>query len=140
MKITLTPLGGTPFVLGDDSAGANLKEGFRPKQMRVVQRARLFRGPYLANQARFNLENRLKFTVERVFGTVEPALGFMASHADQVPVQGTLAVYNQSATGQLARFLANAVVVKVECVEHTGVSCKFQYTIAGNGAWLIQSD
>ena len=56
--------------------------------------------------------------------------GHAARHADEAPAQGTLTVYNLSARGQIRRSLANAVVEKVECVEHVGVSCKFQYTVA----------
>jgi hypothetical protein len=66
---------------------------------------------------------------------VEAALSFIGSHADETPAQGTLTVYNLSSRGQIRRSLANAVVAEVECVEHVGVSCKFRYTIAGNGAW-----
>jgi hypothetical protein len=135
VKITITPAGGTAFVLGDDSAQANVRDGFRPKQTRIAAGAALFRAAYGASLPRYNLENRLAFTVERTFATVEAALSFMAGHADQVPAQGTVALYNMSATGQITRSLANAVVAEVECVEHTGVSCKFQYTIAGQGAW-----
>lgn len=115
--------------------GATVRDGFCPKQTRILQSQPLFRGSYKANLPRFNLENRLQFTVERVFATAEAALNFMASHADQVPVAGTLTLYNLSGAGQVSRSLANAVVEEVECVEHVGVSCKFQYTIAGNGAW-----
>ena len=135
MKITITSTGGTAFVLADDAAGATLQDGFRPKQRRLAQSSALFRAAYQANFVRYNLENRLTFLVERVFATVEAALNFMASHADQVPVAGTLTLYHLSGTGQTSRSLANAVVVEVECVEHVGVSCKFQYTISGNGAW-----
>ena len=135
MKITITPPGGTAFVLADDASGATVQDGFRPKQTRVLQSERLFRAAYQANLARYNLENRLRFVVERVFGTVEAALNFMASHADQVPVAGALTLYNLSGTGQASRSLSNAVVEEMECVEHVGVSCKFQYSVAGNGAW-----
>jgi hypothetical protein len=135
MKITITPAGGAAFVLADDASGATVADGFRPGQRRIVQRQALFRAAYRANIARYNLENRLSFTVERVFATVEKALNFMAQHADQVPVAGTVTVYNLSSTGQASRTLANATVAEVECVEHVGVSCKFQYTVAGNGAW-----
>jgi hypothetical protein len=100
-----------------------------------LQSEPLFRGTYKANVARFNLENRLTFVVERTFGTVEAALSFIGSHADQAPAQGTLTVYNLSARGQISRSLANAVITEVECVEHVGVSCKFRYILAGNGAW-----
>ena len=135
MKITITAAGGTPFMLADDAGGATVGDGFRPKQTRIVQSQALFRAAYKANVARYNLENRLTFTVERVFGTVELCLNFIAQHADQVPAQGSLVLYNLSSTGQTTRTLANAVIVEVECVEHAGVSCKFQYTIAGNGSW-----
>jgi hypothetical protein len=135
VKITITPPGGTAFVLADDAGGATVQDGFRPKQTRVLQSEALFRAAYKANLARYNLENRLRFVVERVFGTVEAALNFMASHADQVPVAGALTLYNMSGTGQVSRSLGNAVVAEVECVEHVGVSCKFQYSVAGNGAW-----
>jgi hypothetical protein len=135
MKITITVTGGTAFVLGDDSGGMNIQDGFRPKQTREVQSTELFRGPYKANLPRYNLENELSFVVERTFSTREAALNFMAFHADTVPAQGALTLYNLSHTGQTTRTLANATVNQVECVEHVGVSCKFQYTIAGNGAW-----
>jgi hypothetical protein len=136
VKITLTPAGSTtPFVLADDSAGATVADGFRPRQTRVVQSQGLFRSPYNATIARYNLDNRLQFTVEREFAKVELALNFIATHPDQVPISGALKVYNRSATGQTTRTLASALVQNVECVEHIGVSCKFTYTILGNGAW-----
>jgi hypothetical protein len=135
MKITITAAGGTAFVLADDASGATVQDGFRPKQTRILQRQALFRAAYRANIPRYNLENRLRFVVERTFGTVEAALGFIGRHADETPAQGTLTVYNLSGRGQSRRILANAVVAEVECVEHVGVSCKFQYTIAGNGSW-----
>jgi hypothetical protein len=136
MKITLTAAGSAPFVLGDDAAGWAMADGFRPRQTRTVRSKGLFRGAYRANLAGFNLENRLVFVVERTFATRELALGFMASHADAVPVAGTLTLYDLSPSGQTKRSLAGAVVAEVECVGHVGVSCKFRYTIAGNGAWV----
>jgi hypothetical protein len=135
MKITVTPTGGTVFVLGDDSAGMPIQDGFRPRQTREVQSAELFRGPYKANLPRYNLENELAFVVERTFATREAALNFMAFHADTVPTQGALTLYDLSNSGQTSRTLANATVNRVECIEHVGVSCKLQYTVTGNGAW-----
>ena len=136
MKITMTAAGGKAFVLADDAGGATVQEGFCPKQTRRWQSQPLFRASYQPNLPRFNLENRLQFTVERVFPTLELALNFIAQHPDQVPICGALTLYHRSASGQATRTLANAVVVEVACTEHVGVSCKFQYTIAGNGAWL----
>ena len=147
MKITITPGGGTPFTLADDSVslvagtqfaagvGGQVKEGFVNKQKRAAQKSPLFRAAYLLNLPRLNLENRFSFTVQRSFQTVEACLQFIAFHPDNVPVQGEITVSNQSGTGQVTRYLPNAVVESVECVQLVGLSCRFQYTISGNGAW-----
>jgi hypothetical protein len=148
MKITMTPTGGTgAFVLADDTvgvvpgmnfasgAGGQVREGFVNKQKRAGQRSPLFRSAYVLNAPRYNLENRLSFTVQRSFQTVEACLAFIAFHPDNVPVQGEMAITHQSATGLITRYLPNAVVESVECVQHTGLSCNFRYGICGNGAW-----
>src|ERR1019366_3075268 len=96
MKITITAAGGRAFVLADDGIGATVQDGFRPKQTRLLQRQRLFRAAYKANVPRYNLEKRLRFVVERPFGTVEFCLYFMAEHAARVPAQGNLVLYNRS--------------------------------------------
>jgi hypothetical protein len=148
MKITITPTGrSTAFVLADDSVsvvlgaiftggtGGPIREGFVNKQKRARQKSLLFRAAYVLNVPRFNLENRLAFTVQRSFETVEGCVAFIAFHPDNVPVQGEIAVTNQSATGLITRYLPNAVVESVECTQHTGLSCNFRYSICGNGAW-----
>jgi hypothetical protein len=148
VKITITPTGGTmAFVLADDSVsvvlgtnftagtGGQVREGFVNQQKRGGQKSPLFRAAYLLNVPRFNLENRLAFTVQRSFQTVEACVAFIAFHPDNVPVQGEIALTNQSATGLITRFLPNAVVESVECTQHTGLSCNFRYSLCGNGPW-----
>jgi hypothetical protein len=148
VKITITPSGSsTAFVLADDAvsvvlganftggAGGQVREGFINKQNRAVQKSPLFRAAYLLNIPRFNLENRLAFTVQRTFQTVEACFAFIAFHPDNVPTQGEIALTNQSATGLITRYLPNAVVESVECTHHAGLSCNFRYSIRGNGAW-----
>lgn len=148
MKITITPTGGsTAFVLADDAvsvvtgtnfaagAGGQVREGFVNKQKRTGQRTALFRSAYLVNVARFNLENRLSFTVQRSFQTIEACVAFIAFHPDNVPAQGEVTLTHQSATGVITRYWPNAVIEAVECVRHAGLSCNFQYTVSGNGAW-----
>jgi hypothetical protein len=135
VKITITPTGGPIFTLGDDSNAMPIQDGFRPRQTRVIRSNPLFRAAYKLNLASFNLENRLVFVVERTFANRELALNFMATHPDSVPVSGTVMLYDLSTSGQTKRTLSGAVVADIECVEHVGVSCKFQYTIIGNGAW-----
>jgi hypothetical protein len=147
VKITITPTGGTAFVLGDDSvmvviglaftggAGGQIKEGFVNRQKRRVQGSPLFRSAYLLNIARANLENRFKFTVQRSFQTLEACVAFIALHPDTVPASGEIILTSQSSTGVVMRYLPSAVVETVECVRQIGLSCDFQYVIAGNGPW-----
>jgi hypothetical protein len=148
LKITITPSGGAAFLLADDSVGlvppgpqlsvgcgGQVKEGFVNKQKRHAQRAGLFRAAYALIAPRFNLENRLRFTVQRSFSSVEDCLGFIAGHADSVPTQGEFYIQNVSGTGETQRYLPNAVVESVECVQHAGVSCNFTYVVSGNGPW-----
>jgi hypothetical protein len=148
VKITLTPTGSSAaFVLADDAvsvvtgtnfaagAGGQVREGFVNKQKRAGQKTALFRSAYLLNVPRFNLENRLSFVVQRSFQNVEACLAFIAFHPDSVPVQGEMTISNQSATGVISRYLPNAVMESVQCVRHAGLSCDFQYTVSGNGAW-----
>src|SRR5271157_4575977 len=138
MKIILTPTGGTPFVLGDDSvtvvagtsfgagAGGQIKEGFVNKQKRRVQNSPLFRAAYLLNIPRSNLENRFAFTVQRSFQTLEACVAFISFHPDSVPTAGEITLTSQSAAGVVMRYLPAAVVERVECVRQIGLSCDFQ--------------
>lgn len=116
-------------------AGGQIREGFVNKQKRLVQSSPLFRSAYLLNIARFNLENRFAFTVQRSFQTLEACVAFIAFHPDSVPAAGEIALTSRSATGIVVRYLPAAVVESVECVRQIGLSCDFQYIVAGNGPW-----
>ncbi|MGP8200212.1 MAG: hypothetical protein ACLQU4_12000 [Limisphaerales bacterium] len=147
MRIIVTPAGGTAFVLGDAAvslviganfsagAGGQIKEGFVNKQKRRVQHSPLFRAAYLLNIARLNWENRFAFTVQRSFQTVEACVAFIAFHPDSVPAAGEITLAHQSGTGVVLRYLPAAVIEIVQCTRQIGLSCDFQYTIAGNGPW-----
>ena len=147
MKITLTPTGATPFVLGDDAvslvigtnfsagAGGQIREGFVSKQKRQVQHSPLFRAAWSLNIPRANLENRFTFSVMRSFQTMEACVAFIAFHPDSVPTTGEITLTSQSTTGLVLRYLPSAIVESVECLRQIGLSCDFQYTITGNGPW-----
>jgi hypothetical protein len=148
VKITITPTGGPAFTLADDSvsvvgagpqlnigSGGQVKEGFLNKQKRRVQSSPLVRAPYLLAAPRFNFQNRLSFTVQRSFNSIEDCLAFIAGHPDSVPSQGEIYIQNQTTSGETQRYLPNAVVESVECTQHSGLSCNFTYTLFGNGAW-----
>src|SRR5579863_5721959 len=146
MKITITPIGGTAFVLGDDSAGVvpagpqlsvgcggQIREGFVNKQKRQIQTSPLFRAAYALVIPRFNLQNRFSFTVQRSFTSVEDCLAFIAGHPDSVPAEGEIQIQNVTSLGETLRYLPNAVIEQVEITQHVGLSCNTQYTISGNG-------
>ncbi len=148
MKITITPTGGTAFVLGDDSVGVvpagpqlavgcggQIKEGFVNKQKRQVQTSPLFRAAYALVIPRCNLQIRFTFTVQRSFNSVEDCLGFIAGHPDSVPTEGEIQIQNVTSVGETLRYLPAAVVETVEITQHVGLSCNTQYTVSGNGAW-----
>jgi hypothetical protein len=148
VKITLTAAGSSSaFVLGDDTiiliigtnfgngAGGQIKEGFVNKQKRQAQKSPLFRAAYALNVARFNLENRFAFTVQRSFQTLEACVAFIAFHPDSVPASGEITLDNSSGTGRVLRHLPGAVVESVECTQQIGLSCDFRYIVAGNGPW-----
>lgn len=157
MKITLLPVGNspTPFVFADDTVGeistgypwtngvgGICKEGFLPGQRRAVQGVEYFRGLFKGNIPRGQLENSLKFTVQRTFNTLDNALAFLASHADNVPESGLLIM---TLTGIGTRYLQNAVVQDIQTTLHKGVSCDTTYSIVGSydpvlqtgGAWQL---
>ena len=134
---------GTPFMLANDigrnpiSAGApwkngvagNCREGYLPKQQRAIQVVEYFRAAFKGNIARQQLENSLKFTVQRQFATMDLCFGFLTFHSGYVPIEGCLCV---TLTGFGVSYLPNAVVENVETVKHIGESCDVAYSIKGS--------
>lgn len=148
MKITITPSGGNPFLLGDDTvsvlpvatiwpngAGGAIREGFVNKQRRNIQTTPLFRGAYPFMAARFNWTGAFSFTVQRSFANIENCLMFIASHPDTVPASGEITLSNVSGTGSVSRYLPGAFVERVECTNHIGLSCDFTYGLTANTPW-----
>ena len=134
---------GTPFVLAADtpfiqiSSGfpwANgvwglVKEGFLPGQRRAIQPGEVFRGIYKGNIPRNQLENSLKFTVQRKTSTLDIALAFLQTHAGYVPSEGCLMV---TLTGLGTTYLPNAVVVDIQTSRHIGAAFDTTYSLVGS--------
>jgi hypothetical protein len=148
VKITITPTGGSAFTLADDSVsqvigttftngagGQIFQEGFLAKEKRQVKTTALFRAAYAFKAPRFNLENTLSWITHRVHDKVENCIAFIAFHPDSVPTQGEICLTNQSQTGLITRYLPNAIIHSVECVNHVGVKNKFQYMISAPNPW-----
>jgi hypothetical protein len=147
VKLTITPTGGTAFLLADgttapivatswaNGAGGLVREGFLNKQRRIVQIQPLFRAAYPFLAARFNWQGYWQFTVQRTFSTAEQCFAFVAVHPDSVPASGEIWLSNNSSTGVINRYLPGAVIETVECIDQKEVACDFLYTIKTNSPW-----
>jgi hypothetical protein len=149
MQITLTPPGGTQvFTLGDDTvkivpAGQNfangapgsVNDGYLPKQTRLVQKSAIVRGAYKIGFPRYNLENSLTFEVTRTFTSRSLAFSFLSSHADLIPVIGTLTELNVASTGRTPRYLPNAMLEDMETIEDKGLTNVVRYLFWAPNPW-----
>jgi hypothetical protein len=141
--------GATQFILGDDTTalpivtaawasglgGPIVDTGFLARQKRKIQIQDLFRQGYPFITARFNWLNSFEFTVHRVFSAVQNCLAFVAFHPDSVPAGGEVTLSHTSASGVVHRYLPNAVVDSPECIDQTGVRCRFKYRISAPNPW-----
>ncbi len=128
MRITIIPSGGgQPFVLGDDTQGDYISQDL-PDQARTVQEVGFFRGAAKSYFDRMNVSVRVPFTVERVHDSYNDAMIFKYTHADAVPRRGDVQ-FNHDDLVQ--RWLPNAVIERVACVYHAGVTTRFTYQING---------
>lgn len=142
MKITITPIGGTPFIIADDNiavlsgssfpngAGGLVEGGFLPDITVATQREELIGSNYAMELPRGNQQTTYNFTVLRSLDTIDNTLTFLADHPNLVPLTGTLAVY----IGGTTRYLRNAVLKSIHATEHSGLSFKFNYAFAGSYA------
>jgi hypothetical protein len=134
---------GTPFMLANDigrnpistgnpwenGVAGNCREGYLPTQRRAVQGVEYFRAIYKGNIGRNQLENSLKFTVQREFVSLDFCLGFLQSHAGYVPKEGCLMV---TLTGFGTAYLPNAILVDISTVKHFGGTCDVSYSLLGS--------
>ena len=88
-----------------------------------------FRGMFVGNIPRGQIENGLKFTVQRTFDTLDNCLTFQALHSGLVPLAGTVSM---TLTGVGVMYLANAALDAPQAVKHVGVSCDWVYTLKGS--------
>lgn len=134
MKIILTSCaqGNGTITVGDDDGGEYIRD-FRPEQSREVQREDLPRSPYKTFLERDNADNKFTWTVDYTFATQSDCDAFVLTHGDAVPVKCNVEFRSDLAT----RWLKGAMVDRVQCVEHCGVSCAFSYSVSG--AQLLNS-
>lgn len=125
MKITVTPDGGQPVILGDDNIG-DFVEADLPEQTRAVQVSQPSRAAHVQPIARAKRSNGLAWTVERIHADYDAATIFKYTHAEEVPLSGLVEV---SHNNQFQLFYVDAVVAEVRCVYHKGITTRFLYRL-----------
>ncbi|MGO8678054.1 MAG: hypothetical protein ACLQVX_19600 [Limisphaerales bacterium] len=131
MQIVATPIpSATPVTLGDDGAGDFIIDPPPiPAEARQVQTEQLALAARVFANGLGNRETSFSWTVARVHASQAAADGFVWGHAATVPMNCSLGI-NDPDGAAIASF-SSAVIVEVACVEQTGVSTKFRYTVQG---------
>jgi hypothetical protein len=133
MKITVTPTGGKPLVLGDDSIKWAIS-GFAPDQERNVQIGAGTRAPYIECLGRDNRRNQITFRVDRTHSDYAAATIYAMTHHDEVPIIGLVEISQQFSGGIKRLWYANAGISNVRCDLLDGVTTVFSYTITAGQA------
>lgn len=127
MKTRLVPTTGTPIVLGDD-AEADFIRNLLPDVQRAIQAAPAFRAESTRNYARKNEVTALSWEVSRTHADAQAASAFVLDHPGDIPDGGTLEIHQSGGI----RYMPNAVVERVSCIEHRGVATTHLYALRGD--------
>ena len=130
MKIVASDLAAvlSNITLGDDDNGALIVDPLPlPATKREGQVEGLFRGSRAYAKGRGNRETSFNWTVSRQHADKATAMAFVYAHEALVPVDCGLVITHAAGTTTYT----SAVMVGVECVELTGLSTKFRYSVVG---------
>lgn len=127
MKIRLVPSTGTPIVLGDDAEGDYVRN-LLPDVQRAIQAAPAFRATSTRHYGRGNEVTSLTWQTSRTHADAQAASAFVVDHPAAVPTGGTLEIHQSGGV----RYLPNAVVERISCVEHRGVATIHAYAVRGD--------
>ncbi len=131
MKIVATPIpGATAVTLGDDDSGDYIIDPPpTPVEKRQVQVEQLALAPRVFANGLGNRETSFSWTVARIHADLPAAVAFVWDHAASVPLNCSLAIDDPDTT--LVASFSSAVIVEVACLEQTGISTKFRYSVQG---------
>jgi hypothetical protein len=131
VQIIATPIPtATPVTLGDDGAGAYIVDPPPiPVEKRQIQIEQLVLEPRVFANGLGNAQTSFSWTVARIHANQATADTFVWGHAATVPMNCSLAINDPDGTA-IASF-SSAVIVEVACIEQTGISTKFRYTVEG---------
>lgn len=131
MQIIATPIpSATAVTLGDDDSGDYIIDPPPiPVEKRQVQIEQLVLEPRIFANGLGNAETSFSWTVARIHADLPAAVAFVWGHAATVPMNCSVAIEDPDGTA-IASF-SSAVIVEVACIEQTGISTKFRYTVQG---------
>jgi hypothetical protein len=147
MTLTITPsglAGATPFTLADDSESDSMiinqltnpngaggiitgDSGFMPDMSLATQKDELIESPFLQELPRGNAQTTWTVTVNRQAATQAIMFAFCADHPSAVPTGGLVTLVIANTT----RYLKNAVLASVRCINQKGTDISFQYVLRG---------
>ncbi len=118
------------MTLGDDGTGDFIVDPPPiPVERRQAQIERLVLEARVFANGVGNAQVSFSWTVARQHGTQGAADAFVWTHAGEVPLNCAVAVNDPD--GAAIQSFTSAVIVEVACVEQTGCSSKFRYTVQG---------
>jgi hypothetical protein len=118
------------ITLGDDDAGAYIIDPPPiPVEKRQVQIEALVLEPRAFANGLGNAETSFCWTVARIHADQPTADAFVWGHAASVPMNCSIAINDPDGTA-IGSF-SSAIISEVACLEQTGISTKFRYTVQG---------
>lgn len=128
MIITLTPPGGQPVTVGDDTVGDYIS-GLTIAQRCLVDAQERMRATHVAPISRGNAVNTVTWQVNVAHADESVATAFRVAHPDEVPTAGQLTIFDN--LGNPIKRFVNAVKQSVAPVavdsSTAGVSTLFAY-------------
>jgi hypothetical protein len=111
--------------------GADAPSGLTLVQSRAVQDVDYVRASYGAQFARGQFRHEVGFRVTRLHADLRAAQLFVLDHAQAIPQSGILAFEHRGGVGSGSRWIRDALVVRVECVAHIGLTTVWSYQFLG---------
>mgnify|MGYP006921302997 CR=1 FL=1 len=112
--------------------GAESPSGFRIGQTRAIQTADYIGATYGAQFARRQYRLEIAFQVTRLHSSLREAEVFVLDHPASIPASGTLEFITNVSVGlSSGRWIPNAVTVRVELLQHIGLTTVWSYSFLG---------
>ena len=113
--------------------GAESPSGLRIGQTRAIQTADYIGATFGAQFARRQYRLEIAFQVTRLHASLREAEVFVLDHPASIPASGTLEIMTDRSAGLSAyRWIPNTVTVRVELLQHVGITTVWSYSFLGS--------